>query len=68
VPLAGFVPLHAPDAVQAVACVEVHVSSVDAPRATVVAPAESFTVATDITVTVASELTVAPAAPVQTNE
>ena len=39
-PLAGFAPLHAPDAVQAVACVEVHVSRVDAPPATVVAPAE----------------------------
>jgi hypothetical protein len=68
VPLAGFAPLHAPDAVQAVACVEVHVSRVDAPPATVVAPADSFTVAADITVTVASEVTVAPAAPVQINE
>jgi hypothetical protein len=67
VPLAGFVPLQAPEAVQAVALVELHVRVVEAPAPTAAAPADSFTVGADITVTVVSEVAV-PAVPVQTNE
>jgi hypothetical protein len=68
VPLAGLVPLQAPDAVQAVAFVERHPSVVEAPAATAAAPADNVTVGADITVTVASEVALVPPAPLQTNE
>jgi len=68
VPLAGLVPLQAPDAVQAVALVERHPSVVEAPTATAAAPADNVAVGAGITVMVASEVALVPPAPVQTNE
>ena len=67
VPLAGLLPLHAPDAVHAVALVELQVSVSEAPSAIVAAPADSFTVGDGITVTVVCEAALFPAAPVQTS-
>jgi hypothetical protein len=68
VPLAGLVPLHAPDAVQALAFVERHSSVVEAPASTAAEAASNVTVGAGITVTVASEVALVPPAPVQTNE
>ena len=68
VPLAGLVPLQAPDAVQAVAFVERHSSEVEAPASTAAAPARNVAVGAGTTVTVASEVALVPPAPVQTNE
>jgi hypothetical protein len=67
VPLAGLIPLQAPDAVQALAFVERHSSVVEAPASTTAAPASNVTVGAGITVTVASEVTLVPPAPVHTN-
>jgi hypothetical protein len=68
VPRAALVPSQAPDAVQAVAFSELHVSVPEAPAGTAAAPADSLTVGVGITVTIASELSLVPPVPVQTNE
>jgi hypothetical protein len=66
VPVAGFVPLQAPEAVQKVALVEVQVNVEAAPLATAVGNAVSVTVGTILTVTFAVALL--PPGPVQVSE
>ena len=64
VPLSALVPLHAPEAVQLVAFVELHVSVAAVPVVTLVGVALSITVGAGTTVTCAA-LVVLPPAPVQ---
>jgi hypothetical protein len=66
VPLAGFAPLQAPEAVQPVALEELQLSTAAPPAATAVGFAVSATVGTTATVTLAG--TLPPPAPVQLNE
>jgi hypothetical protein len=68
VPLAGLVPLQEPEAVHAVAFVELHVRVAEAPRATAAAFADSATVGAGITLTVAAAAALVPPLPVQTSE
>jgi hypothetical protein len=66
VPLADFVPLQAPEAVQEVALLELQTKVEAPPLATTAADAFSVTDGTTLTVTLAVELT--PPGPVQSNE
>ena len=60
-PLSAFVPLHPPDAVQAVALVADQVSVELPPLATVVGPADKVTIgAGEVTVTVAAWVALPP--------
>jgi hypothetical protein len=67
-PLGASAPLHPPDAVQAVALVELHVKVDAAPLATAVGAALSMTVGTEMTVTVVAAGALVPPAPVHTSE
>ena len=69
-PLAAFVPLQPPEAVQDVALVEVQVSVDDPPLAMVVGLATRVAVGTGlvVTVTVAGAAGLVPPAPAQVNE
>jgi hypothetical protein len=66
VPLVGSTPLQAPEAVQEVALVELHVNVDAAPLATDTGDAPRVTVGTILTVTLDVEL--APPGPAQLNE
>jgi hypothetical protein len=68
VPLVVFAPLQPPEAVHALALVEVHVSVEALPLATDVGLAIRMTVGAGTTVTVALAILLAPPAPVQINE
>jgi hypothetical protein len=67
-PLADFVPLQPPEAVQDVALVELQVSVDDPPLAIVVSPAVSATVGAGAMLTVAVVGVLVPPTPVQVNE
>ncbi len=70
VPLVAFAPVQPPDAVQAVALVELHVRVDAAPLATEVGAAASVTVGAGVTVamlTVAEAGALVPPTPVQVN-
>ena len=67
-PLAAFVPLQPPEAVQDVALVELHVSVEDPPLAMVVGFAVSVAVGLRAMVTVAVAAVLVPPAPVHVNE
>ena len=68
VPLVAFVPLQLPEAVHAVAFVELHVNVEAAPLATDVGFALKVAVALGDTVTVAVAMLLGPPVPVQINE
>jgi hypothetical protein len=68
VPLAGWAPLHAPEAVQEVAFVEVHVSVEVPPMATVCGLAVRLAVGTGTTATVTLAGGEEPPDPVQVRE
>jgi hypothetical protein len=68
VPLVAFAPLQLPEAVHAVAFVELHVSVEAAPLATEVGFADRVAVAVDTTVTAAVAVLLVPPVPVQINE
>jgi hypothetical protein len=67
-PLEALVPLQPPEAVHAVALVELHVRIEPAPRTTVVGFAARITVAAGTTVTVAVATSLTPSARVQVRE
>ncbi|HEX4151771.1 MAG TPA: hypothetical protein VHY75_06135 [Steroidobacteraceae bacterium] len=67
-PLGASAPLQLPDAVQAVALVELHVKVDAAPLATAVGAALSVTVGAGTTVTAVDAGALVPLAPVHTSE